>query len=127
MKKFIFGLMLLVSMLEIVGCSMNPSDSDDSVPVDETEYTLINKTVDPLLIAYVSNSGDTKNPKIVAANESYTMKKRDLYIDDKFSCALVYITNEVNQDLTEIKPKIIPAEKLILDEPFVITQEYLKN
>ena len=56
MKKFIFGLMLLVSMLGIVGCSMDSSDStSDPVPETSTEeeivYTIKNESgVDVIFI-----------------------------------------------------------------------------
>lgn len=128
MKKFIFGLMLLVSMLGIVGCA-NPSNSDDSAPVDETEYTLINKTNASLLIAYLSNSETIENPKIVAANESYTVKKHDVCtgVDNTgIVFAGFYITSDLdlNQDLTKIPVRAIPVQE---SKPSEITQEYYDN
>ena len=126
MKKFIFGLMLLVSMLGIVGCA-NPSNSDDSV--DETEYTLINKTNASLLIAYLSNSETIENPKIVAANESYTVKKHDVCtgVDNtRIVFAGFYITSDLDliQDLTSIPLRAIPVQE---SEPSEITQVYYDN
>ena len=123
MKKFIFGLMLLVSMLGIVGCSMDSSDSDGSAPVDETEWTLINKTGVTLKIAYMSSLGEPAQEETVAANAKYTVKKRDVYTYpiDNVTCAFFYTTSNLNQDLKETTAKAIGVEALA--ESFEIPQD----
>ena len=127
MKKFIFGLMLLVSMLGIVGCSMDSSNSDGSAPVDETEYTLINKTGVTLRIAYVTKTDSATNrignPKEVADGKSYTVKKRDVYTytDDKGTIACFYITSNLTKVLNVTDAKAISVEALA--EPFEIPQD----
>lgn len=58
MKKFIFGLMLLVSMLGIVGCA-NPSNSDGS---ENVFYRVKNDTDSKTMtISYKNRSGNYEN------------------------------------------------------------------
>lgn len=62
MKKFIFGLMLLVSMLGIVGCA-NPSNSDGSENNTENVFYRVKNGTDSktMTISYKNNSGNYEN------------------------------------------------------------------
>ena len=61
MKKFIFGVMLLVSMLGIVGCS-NPSNSDD--PTIGNVYRVKNGTTFDITVSYENKSNGWTDVKI---------------------------------------------------------------
>ena len=76
MKKFIFGLMLLVSMLGIVGCNFN--DSDDPAPV---VYTIYNETEETVKFSYMSNSGSEVS-KTVESGGNLSVRQQDTMIDE---------------------------------------------
>ena len=78
MKKFIFGVMLLVSMLGIVGCSMDSSDStSDPVPETPTEeeivYTIKNESGVDVIFYYSSNTG-TESVTVTNFGYEYTIE-----------------------------------------------------
>ena len=96
MKKFIFGVMLLVSMLGIVGCSMDSSDST-SYPVPETSteeeivYTIKNESGVDVILYYESNSNtDTECINFTAANrKQYTYETcKKIPLKDGESCEI---------------------------------------
>lgn len=74
MKKFIFGVMLLVSLLGIVGCSMNPSDSDGS---ENDTYIVKNSTGSEMTISYKNKSGEWANEKTIPVDGTYEIPAND--------------------------------------------------
>lgn len=118
MKKFIFGLMLLVSMLGIVGCS-NPSNSEEEV------YTIINKTGLDLNISYYSiSNGLYANEKLVKNGESYSAEKSDVLTNATGAGDLTayFIINKFEFTLTSL---LLVSQ---LDKgPVIITQDMLKS
>lgn len=80
MKKFIFGVMLLVSMLGIIGCS-NPSNSDGSDGSENVVYTIKNSTGSEMTISYKNKSGEWANEKTIPVNEIYKVPASDAKID----------------------------------------------
>lgn len=65
MKKFIFGLMLLISMLGIVGCA-NPSNFEDDT------YIISNDMHGCVVhISYEDNSDNYVNEKDISSGETY--------------------------------------------------------
>lgn len=75
MKKFIFGVMLLVSMLGIVGCSMDSSDSEDDT------YIVKNSTGYELFISYTNKSNAYVGRQKVPVNEIYKIPVSDIKIE----------------------------------------------
>lgn len=73
MKKFIFGVMLLVSMLGIIGCA-DPSNSGDFT------YIVKNGTGSEMTISYKNNSGVYVNKKIVSVDGIYEIPVNDIKI-----------------------------------------------
>lgn len=82
MKKFIFGVMLLVSMLGIVGCA-NPSNSDGS---ENVVYTLKNGLTDSdsnpisMTISYKNKSGVWTNEQTIPFDGTYEIPANDAKI-----------------------------------------------
>ena len=82
MKKFIFGVMLLVSLLGIVGCS-NPSNSDGS---ENVIYIVKNGLTDQdsnsisMTISYKNKSGVYANKQTIPANGTYEIPASDVKI-----------------------------------------------
>ena len=85
MKKFIFGVMLLVSMLGIVGCS-NPSNSDGSDGSENVIYIVKNGLTDQdsnsisMTISYKNKSGVYANKQTIPANGTYEIPASDVKI-----------------------------------------------
>lgn len=82
MKKFIFGVMLLVSLLGIVGCS-NPSNSDDLIIGNGNEavfYRVKNSTTFEITVSYKNKSNDQAAVKIPVDN-IYKIPANDVKLD----------------------------------------------
>ena len=111
MKKLIFGLMLLVSMLGIVGCSMDSSDStSDPVPEIPTEeeivYTIKNESGVDVIFYYESDEGTGPITAISIFNDEYTIEKcKSIEIAKDDSCTIkkqdCKITKDVGQDVIQ--------------------------
>lgn len=78
MKKFIFGLMLLVSMLGIVGCSMDSSDSGGS---EDVTYIVKNSTGSVLKISYKTKFNSWTDEQDVPVNGTYKIPASDVGIE----------------------------------------------
>lgn len=76
MKKFIFGVMLLVSMLGIVGCA-NPSNFEDDT------YIVKNGTIYEIAISYKNNSDTYGKEKNVLPGGTYEIPANDIKIYTK--------------------------------------------
>ncbi len=89
MEKFIFGLMILVSMLGIVGCA-NSSDSDDTE--EEVVYTVANATIVEanLTISYKLKSEGWSEETTLAFGESFNIKKQDAEITEHVGFSIIF-------------------------------------
>ena len=80
MKKFIFGVMLLVSMLGIVGCAMDSSDSGGSDGSENVVYTVKNSTGSEMTISYKDKSDVYVNEKTIPVDGTYEIPASDVKI-----------------------------------------------
>lgn len=78
MRKFIFGVMLLVSMLGIVGCA-NPSNFEDDPETDT--YIVKNSTGYELFISYTNKSNAYVGRQKVPVNEICKIPVSDIKIE----------------------------------------------
>lgn len=109
MKKFIFGLMLLVSMLGIVGCA-DPNNSDDPAPA-EVGYTIYNETgiEGDLSISYLSSSGIQTTT--VKNGESCTIKTKITEGSISITCKLA----EYDQLTFSVDPEDVHILTIVFD------------
>lgn len=91
MKKFIFGVMLLVSLLGIVGCS-NPSNSDGSDGSENVVYRVKNSTGSEMTISYKNKSDEYVNEKTILVDGIYEIPASDVKIDSYQNVPVVYFT-----------------------------------
>ena len=110
MKKFIFGVMLLVSLLGIVGCS-NPSNSDGS---EDVTYIVKNATGSEITISYEKKSGEPTKRTIpdkgvyeIPANEAKKATHCDVYTGKEFTVIFLNISG----DAPEITAYIMETNK----------------
>ncbi len=87
MKKFIFGVMLLVSLLGIVGCS-NPSNSDGS---EDDTYIVKNVANSEITISYRNKSGEWTNKQTIPVNGTYEIPANDAKTGTVENVPIIYV------------------------------------
>ena len=119
MKKFIFGAMLLVSMLGIVGCS-NPSNSDVSDGSENVVYTVKNGKNSEMTISYKNKSGEWTNEQTIPGDGTYEIPASDAKRDIKtlsvfgfpYDAPVIYLKIKVGD--TEVEGFIeVALEKVV--------------